>query len=188
MNRALIVSSCADIAEAAENYLRAEGYGKIAVISSGSEARRFITSKPEADIVVINTPLPDEFGSELSMMISESTAAGIILICGNDFVGDVNESVGDGNIFVIQKPLNRAAFIRCVQKIENSKPNEHWKESADILSRIDEMRLINRAKCTLMQNLKFTEPQAHKYIEKQAMNNRQTRKEVALKILASYGN
>ena len=60
------------------------------------------------------------------------------------------------------------------------------KESADILSRIEEMRTINRAKTTLMKYLKFTEPQAHKYIEKQAMNNRQTRLEVAVRILAQY--
>ncbi len=188
MNRALIVSSSADIAETAENYLRTGGYGKIAVISSGSEARRFITSKPEADIVVINTPLPDEFGSELAAMIAESTSAGIILICGNDFAEYISENVSDKNTFVILKPLNREIFIECVKTIENLKPVEQHKESSDILSRIDEMRLINRAKCTLMQNLKFTEPQAHKYIEKQAMNNRQTRKEVALKILASYGS
>ena len=48
------------------------------------------------------------------------------------------------------------------------------------------MRLINRAKCTLIEYLKFTEPQAHRYIEKQAMNNRQTRREVAEKILKTY--
>ena len=48
------------------------------------------------------------------------------------------------------------------------------------------MRTINRAKTTLMKYLKFTEPQAHKYIEKQAMNNRQTRLEVAVRILAQY--
>lgn len=188
MKRALIASSSAEITESAENYLRAEGYGKIAVLSSGSEARRFIKTNPEADIIVINTPLPDEFGLELSVMAAESTSSGTILICGNDSADDISESVSERNIFVISKPLNREIFIDCVQQIEKLKPDEHHKESADILLRIDEMRLINKAKCTLMQNLKFTEPQAHKYIEKQAMNNRQTRKEVALRILASYGS
>lgn len=185
MNRALIVSSSAEISETAEIYLKAEGYGKITVITSGSEARRFIKNKPEADIVTINTPLPDEFGLELAMMIAESISAGVILICGNDFAEYINENISDGNIFVIMKPFSREVFTECIHCL---KPMEQHKESADILSRIDEMRLINRAKCTLMQNLKFTEQQAHKYIEKQAMNNRQTRKDVALKILASYGS
>ena len=37
-----------------------------------------------------------------------------------------------------------------------------------------------------MKYLKFTEPQAHRYIEKQAMNNRQTRREAAQKIIDTY--
>ena len=60
------------------------------------------------------------------------------------------------------------------------------KENPELMTRIDEMRLINRAKSTLMKYLKFTEPQAHRYIEKQAMNTRQTRREVAMRILATY--
>ena len=37
-----------------------------------------------------------------------------------------------------------------------------------------------------MQYLKLTEPQAHRYIEKQAMDTRKTRKEVAQSILLRY--
>ena len=39
------------------------------------------------------------------------------------------------------------------------------KENAGLLSKIDEMRLINRAKRALMEYLRFAEPQAHRYIE-----------------------
>ena len=49
------------------------------------------------------------------------------------------------------------------------------KEAPEIMGRIEEIRTISRAKTVLMKYLKFTEPQAHRYIEKQAMNNRQTR-------------
>ena len=60
------------------------------------------------------------------------------------------------------------------------------KESPEVLGRIEEIRVINRAKSALMKYLKFTEPQAHRYIEKQAMNNRQTRREVAEHIIEQY--
>ena len=45
--------------------------------------------------------------------------------------------------------------------------------------------MVDRAKCALIQYLGFTEPQAHRYIEKQAMDLRQTRREVAESILKS---
>ncbi len=51
---------------------------------------------------------------------------------------------------------------------------------------MEETKLVNRAKCVLIQNLKLTESQAHRYIEKQAMDTRQTKKEIAQKILTTY--
>ena len=188
MNRAIIVSSSADTAAFIGELLEAEGYGMIAVASSGSEARRLVVSDTEPELVVINTPLPDEFGQELAVMIAENTSAGIILICRNDIADDIGEKVSDSGICVIPEPLNRQLLSRSVKLVTATRSRMMGlkKENADLLTKIDEMRLINRAKCTLMQYLKFTEPQAHKYIEKQAMNTRQTRREVAMRILATY--
>ena len=46
---------------------------------------------------------------------------------------------------------------------------------------------MSRAKCALIENMKLTEAEAHKYIEKQAMNSRKTRRELAEDILRLYG-
>jgi len=53
-------------------------------------------------------------------------------------------------------------------------------------NKIEEVRLIDRAKSVLIQYLKLTEPQAHRFIEKRAMDMRMTRKEVAESILKTY--
>lgn len=52
----------------------------------------------------------------------------------------------------------------------------------------EEMEIINRAKTTLMEYLGFTEPQAHRYIEKHAMDMRVTKIEIARNILKIYEN
>lgn len=52
--------------------------------------------------------------------------------------------------------------------------------------KIEDIRLVDRAKCVLIEYLKMSEAQAHKYIEKQAMDLRQTRQEVATAILKTY--
>ncbi|MBR4627739.1 MAG: ANTAR domain-containing protein [Ruminococcus sp.] len=188
MNRALIVEPFPETADTLRQQLAAEGYGIIATAVSGSEARRLIAGEAEPELVVIDTPLPDEFGQELSVMIAENTSAGIILICSGDIADDVGDKVSGSGVCVISKPLNVHQLSRSVKLVSATRSRMMGlkKENADLLTRIDEMRLINRAKCTLMQYLKFTEPQAHKYIEKQAMNTRQTRREVAMRILATY--
>ena len=53
---------------------------------------------------------------------------------------------------------------------------------------IDDIRLINRAKYILMEYLSMTEAQAHRYLEKQAMDMRITKAEVAKSILSTYEN
>ena len=188
MDRAIIVSTNSDISELSEQLLRIEGCGRTAVAASGSEARRLVNNDAEPELVIINTPLPDEFGQELAEMIAETTSAGIILICGGDVADDIADRVSDSGINVLARPVTSEILQRTIRLVIAARVRMAGvkKESADILSRIEEMRTINRAKTTLMKYLKFTEPQAHKYIEKQAMNNRQTRLEVAVRILAQY--
>lgn len=188
MERAIIVSSNNELSELAEQLLRIEGCGRTATASSGSEARRLVKNDTEPELVIINTPLPDEFGQELAEMIADTTSAGIILICGSDVADDIADRVSDSGVNVIPKPVTSEILQRTIRLIIAARVRmaSVKKENADILSRIEEMRTINRAKTTLMKYLKFTEPQAHKYIEKQAMNNRQTRLETAQKILAQY--
>ena len=51
---------------------------------------------------------------------------------------------------------------------------------------IEEERLITRAKTVLGRYLNMTEQQAHRYIEKQAMDRCTTRREIALGIIKTY--
>ena len=62
------------------------------------------------------------------------------------------------------------------------------KENVRLKKQIDDIRLINRAKYILMEYLSMTEAQAHRYLEKQAMDMRVTKAEVAKSILSTYEN
>ena len=52
--------------------------------------------------------------------------------------------------------------------------------------KMEEIRLVNRAKWLLISELKMDEPQAHRYIEKQAMDRCIQRREVAEEIIQTY--
>ena len=55
-----------------------------------------------------------------------------------------------------------------------------------LTQKIDDIKIVDRAKCLLISHLNMTETNAHKYIEKKAMDVRISRREVAENILKTY--
>ena len=55
-----------------------------------------------------------------------------------------------------------------------------------VQEKIEEIRLVNRAKWLLIENLHLAEPDAHRYVEKQAMDLRISKREAAECIIQSY--
>ena len=183
MKKALIVSSSAETAALIRQLLHSEGFGRISAAPSGNEARRMLSAEQEPQLLVIDTPLDDEFGTSLAEDAASDFGSKVILLCGADIANELYGRAEEYNICIISKPIDRSAFSGNVQKYISSGTEP---ENAAVLARINEIRLINRAKAVLIKYLGFTEPQAHRYIEKQAMNNRQTRLEAAEKIIDTY--
>ena len=53
-------------------------------------------------------------------------------------------------------------------------------------AKVADIRIINRAKLLLVQHLQMTETEAHKYIEKQAMDTSMRRRTIAENIIRTY--
>ncbi len=187
MERALIVSGSEKAMETIAQFLSSYGYTNLTYTASGSEARRLINSM-EFALIIINTPLTDEFGHELSIKVAENTSSGVILLCKADIAEDASDKVVDYGVCVVSRPINRNMLHQSIRLVEATRSRMMGlkRENSKLMMKIDEMRLINRAKIVLMQYLQYSEPEAHRYIEKQAMDTRCTRKEVAQRILAEY--
>ena len=59
-------------------------------------------------------------------------------------------------------------------------------KTASLEEKMEDIRIINHAKWLLIDQLKMTEAQAHRYIEKQAMDRCVSRREIAENILSTY--
>ena len=59
-------------------------------------------------------------------------------------------------------------------------------ENARLQEKIAQVRLVSRAKCCLVEHEHMTEAEAHRYIEKQAMDTRRDRTEIAQEVLENY--
>ena len=60
-------------------------------------------------------------------------------------------------------------------------------EINDLQSQLKARKIIERAKGLLIDNLKLTEPQAFKWMQKTAMDKRKTMVEVANLVISEYG-
>ena len=60
------------------------------------------------------------------------------------------------------------------------------KKTATIEDKIAEIRKVNQAKWILIEELKMSEEDAHKYIERQAMDRCVSKKEIAEEIIKTY--
>ena len=186
-NKVLIVSSHDKGKDILSELLTAHNYMHITTVKRGDETRRILYEK-FFDLVVINAPLPDESGEELALMVTEKTAAGVILIVRADIADDVAAKVEDYGIIVLPKPISRQMFFQSAKLVSATQKRLQGlkNENAKLQKKIDEIRLVDRAKCALIQYLDYTEPKAHRYIEKLAMDKRVARGEIAQEILDIY--
>lgn len=187
MDSVLIVSNAATTMGIISDYMRSENFSRVVTAQNGSQARRSVTES-DFDLIVIDTPLGDELGDELAVMASEKTTAGIILIVDNSSVYDIVDRVEDYGVFALSKPTTPDFFYQAAKLLTVSKKRMRNLESENtkLQKKIEEIRIVDRAKLVLIQVLKMTEPQAQHYIEKQSMDLRQTRLATAENILRTY--
>ena len=60
------------------------------------------------------------------------------------------------------------------------------KKSLSIEEKMAEIRVVNRAKWILITELKMSEPDAHRYIEKQSMDQCISKRQIAEEIIKTY--
>ena len=89
----------------------------------------------------------------------------------------------------VSKPLSKNTLYEALNLITAThfrlEKMEH--KNAKLTAKMEEIRIVNHAKWVLIENLGLTEEEAHKMIEKQAMDTRQTKREVSENILKTYG-
>lgn len=165
----------------------AAAYQPIQCVASGEEARRLL-SATEAELLLINAPVISEMGHDLATHAAQTTTAAVVLIVKAEQADDMEAQVENDGVLVLGKPFSRPYFFQTVRLALAARRRMLGlkNENVQLQQKIEEIRLVDRAKCALIQYLGLTEPQAHRYIEKQAMDSRQTRGEVARQVIKTY--
>lgn len=154
-----------------------------------NEAREKLSEK-EYDLILINAPLPDEQAELLAAETAENTASGVLLLVDNSREQETEERLLPYGVLVLGKPLSRKLLLKTLRLLEGARLRLLGvkQENIRLHKKIDDSRIINRAKAILTEYLNMTEPQAHKYLERQAMELRVPKVEIAKRLLITYEN
>ena len=140
------------------------------------------------DFIIVNSPLTDEFGIKFVIDSSQSQRAICLFIVKSELHEEVHEKVLRYGIFTLSKPTSPSVLSQSLKWMAVTRERIRLPESKvlSIEEKMEEIRIINRAKWLLIDSLKMSEPDAHRYIEKQAMDKCVTKREIAEGILKSY--
>ena len=189
MQSALIVSSSEKGTLYIADILKAAAFADIAVIKSCGEARRTLSGR-DYDLVVINAPLRDESGESLSRHIAAKGASQVILFVNSAVYEAVSAVCEEDGVLTISKPVNRAILWSALKMASaaHSRLVRLQAENSRLRQKIEDIRVVDRAKYLLIANMNMSEEDAHRRIEKQAMDSRLPRRAVAEKIISAYEN
>ncbi len=163
------------------------GFYPVTTVRSAGEAKRILV-QTSFDIVLINTPLPDEFGTEFAIGLSAETYTGILLLVKSELFEQIAYTVEEYGILTVARPVSRQFLYETVKLSAATRRRLERMErrNQSLQEKMNEIRIVNRAKWALIQNLGMDEAQAHRYIEKLAMDTRAARREVAEDIIRTY--
>ena len=181
-----VVSASGKFNSAMRELLPMTDFWPVDYAASVSEARRRLLDT-EYDLVLINAPLPDDFGARLATGLCADTGAGVLLFVKAALYDEVCTKVTEYGVLTVSKPaplqlVRQSLRVLCATRERLRRMEER---QATVEEKIEEIRLVNRAKWLLIVRLGMTEAEAHRYIEKEAMDRRISRRELALELIGS---
>ena len=186
--RVLIVSGGDRLFEYFSSLLPPADFYPIAKAGSAGEARRALLHTG-ADIVIIDTPLPDGFGTDLALDIA-GQSLGVMLVVKAELFDRICCKVEDAGVLTVSKPNSRQVLYSSVRLLAALSARLQKSESRNrsLQEKMADIRVVNRAKWLLIERLGLSEADAHRLIEKRAMDERIPRRQVAEGIISSYEN
>ncbi len=183
----LVASASGSFNSALNPLLPESAFSPVHIVSSVSTAQRRL-AEHSFDFVIVNSPLPDDPG--IRFAIDACTAKGtiVLLLVKSEIHMGVYDKVMAHGVFTLPKPTSRQTLAQALAWMSSARERLRRieKKSITIEEKMEEIRLVNRAKWLLISELKMDEPHAHRYIEKQAMDFCITKRQVAENIISTY--
>ena len=185
--KVLVVSSSEKFIYTIKKLFSPDVIDMIDFVSNTFLARRMILER-SYEIVIVNNPIASGDGIDFSIDIIESYNVGVILFTSSESYHEVFDKTHELGILTISKPASTDTFIQVFRLLCSTRERIHNLDEKRVSfnERLEIIRLVDEAKIKLIKYAHFSEDEAHKYIERQAMQFRITKKQSALMIIDKY--
>ncbi len=155
------------------------------VLSDFNEARRRISERVYNIILV---DYSDGEGADFAIDAAESLST-ILLLTPTPLFEEVSYRVEGYGIISVPNPFDQFTFYAMMKAAiaVQYKVQVLSSQTTKLKVKMEEIKQVNRAKMLLMQNLSMTEQEAHRYIEKEAMDRSMKRIAIADEIIKRMG-
>ena len=183
----LIVSAAESFNDALSALLPNSKYSPTHFVSNISAAKRVLAERA-FDFVIINSPLPDDVGTRYAIDTANSEESVVLLMVRTELQEEIYDKVAEHGVFVLPKPTSKPTMAIALSWLSSAreKLRKTEKKTLSIEEKMEEIRIVNRAKWLLISELKMDEQGAHRYIEKQAMDRCISKRIVAEEIIRTY--
>ena len=183
----LIVSAAESFNDALSALLPNSKYSPTHFVSNISAAKRALAERA-FDFVIINSPLPDDIGTRFAIDTGSSKETVVLLMVRAELQAEIYDKVAEHGVFVLPKPTSKPTMVIALSWLSSAreKLRKTEKKTLSIEEKMEEIRIVNRAKWLLISELKMDEQGAHRYIEKQAMDRCISKKVIAEEIIKTY--
>lgn len=183
--RILLVDANASRAQALADKLSGTGYAEVVRAEATAGMARMVEAVAP-DLIIVDMALPDRDALEGIRAVSE--AHPIVMFAGSDDPAFAEEAIAAGvcsyNLSGVAladvRPIlsSAIALFRRYRRIED--------ELSAARAKLEERRMIERAKAILMQGRRMTEPEAWRFLQKRAMDENTRLAQVVAEVVARH--
>ncbi len=140
------------------------------------------------DGVLIAEPVAGSSGQELALQLKKRHCMAVLLLAAPEHADAAAALLEQSGVLVLPSDAPESLIVQTIRLLTavriQLEQMQHKTEKLE--AKVADIRIINRAKLLLVQHLQMTETEAHKYIEKQAMDTSMRRRTIAENIIRTY--
>ena len=158
---------------------------ELTTTSDFNEARRLAT---ERSFNIIIADSGDGYDTDFAINVADSYST-ILLLVPNEHFDEISYRVEGYGILTITKPFE-PFYLYNMMKIAIAvqyKVQVLSSQTTKLKVKMEEIKQVNRAKMLLMSNMNMSEQEAHRYIEKEAMDRGMKKTAISEEIIKTYG-
>lgn len=182
----LLVSASEKLNAAVFPLLPGSDFWPVTAVGSLSRAKRLLL-RQRYDLVIVNSPLPDGMGTDFAVNLCSETDAAVALLIRSELYEETNAATLPSGVVVVSKPTNSQLLLQVIRGLcaMRERLRAMRERQTTVEEKMEEIRLMNKAKWLLIEREGLTEQQAHERILRTAMERRTGKRAVAAEIIAS---